>query len=147
MAVVLLKGSLDDEHATVVRGRPDFQNHGFGVTLAKRYPPYVFSIRGVSCLVHKVARVELQWYRVGKSGGSCLVRMKRPVQIAHTVCGFTTWLMGDTSRTCHIPNPDAVLCGRCHGELPSFGKHGAATKAGLKRQVAHVRLGCVVKGY
>lgn len=38
-------------------------------------------------------------------------------------------------------------CGRCLGEPATFGKRGPARKHGITRQEAHVKLGCVVKGY
>jgi hypothetical protein len=112
----------------------------------RKYPPYVFSTRGVSCLVHKIAWVELHWWRVA-GGGEKLVKLKRPVMIAQTVCSMSFRLQGDRSRTCLLPNPDALLCGRCHGDVATFGKDGPATKAGTKRSEAHVKLGCVVQGY
>jgi hypothetical protein len=56
-------------------------------------------------------------------------------------------LLPERTRTCTIPEPDALLCGRCHGEPATFGKHGKATKAGVKRADAHVKLGCLVNGY
>lgn len=138
----------DDEHAAPIHGRPDFADHGWGITEAKKYPPYVFGIRGVSCLVHKILRVELHWWRVAR-GGEKLVKLKRPVMIAQTMCAQSFRLEGQISRTCHVPNPDALLCGRCHGEGATFPKshHARARKSGLTRQEAHVKLGCVVKGY
>jgi hypothetical protein len=140
---MIVDHAVDDEHVAPIerhgcRGGP--------VTYASKHPPFVFSVRGVSCVVHKIAYVEVHWWRVGGHGHT-LVKMKRPVMVAHTPCGAFFRLQGERSRTCHVPNPDAILCGRCHGEPASFGKHGAATKAGIKRQVAHVKLGCVVQGY
>lgn len=144
---VVLDHPVDDENAPIIEGRPDFgRPYGYGITHAKKHPPYVFSIRGVSCLVHKIARVELHWYRVGRDG-SCLVKLKKPVMIAITNCQCHYRLEPSCSRTCHVPSPDAMLCGFCHGEPRPFGKHGAATKAGIKRQEAHVKLGCMVNGY
>lgn len=145
---VIVDHSVDDENAEVIHGRPDFnRSQRFGVTEAKKYPPFVFSVRGGSCLVHKVARVEMHWWRVGGNRGDCLVKMKRPVMFAQTSCSMSFRLEGSRSRTCWIPNPDALLCGRCHGDVATFGKHGVGTKAGIKRQEAHVKLGCVVAGY
>lgn len=141
--MVIERHAIDDENVAPI---PRTWDHSFGITLAKRHPPYVFSIRGPARLVHKVAYVELHWWRIAGRGEK-LVKMKRPVLIAHTPCGFSTRLKAQNARTCHVPNPDAMLCGRCHGESASFGKHGAATKAGVKRTEAHVKLGCVVAGY
>ncbi len=148
MAVVIPRGDkhLDDENAAVIHGRPDFADHSFGVTEAKTHPPYVFGVRGLSCLVHKVAYVECHWYRVAR-GGHALARLKRPVMIATTTCQQSWRLQPDSCRTCYIPSPDALLCGRCHGEQATFGKRGASRKTGITRQEAHVKLGCVVKGY
>lgn len=143
----VLKQFVDDENAEVIESRPDINGQpDFGVTTAKKHPPFVFAIRGVSCLVHKIARVEMHWYRVGRHGHA-LVKLKRPAMFAITNCSQHFMLQGDRSRTCQLPSPDALLCGRCHGEVATFGKHGPATKAGIKRQVAHVKLGCAVKGY
>lgn len=79
MSIVLMKGYVDDEHAKPV-GRRDLSEHDYGVTLAKKHPPYVFSIRGRSCLIHKVARVELHWYRITMHR---LIKLKRPYMMAH----------------------------------------------------------------
>lgn len=136
----------DDENAEVIHGRPDFADRDFGVTEAKTFPPYIFSVRGLSCLVHKVLYVRLHWYRCGGQG-EYLVRMKKPVMIATTVCQASWRLEPTSSRTCHIPSPDALLCGRCHGEPATFGYRGKSRQRGLTRQEAHVKLGCVVKGY
>jgi len=115
--------------------------------LAKKYPPYVFGIRGLSCLVHKILRVELHWYRVG-GHGEYLVKLKKPVMIATTTCQQSWRLEPTSSRTCHVPKPDALLCGRCHGEAATFGRDGGPSKKeGITRQEAHVKLGCVVTGY
>ena len=130
----------------VIYGRPDFANHGFGVTLAKKFPPYVFSIGANACLVHKVKRVEIRWWQVAGHGEK-LVKLTKPRMIAILACGEFRFLASDRTRTCMVPNPDAILCGRCHGELAPFGKHGTARKAGITVQQAHVKLGCVVKGY
>ena len=146
MAVITENGR-DDEYVAAIEGRPDFTDHRFGITRAKTYPPYVFGVRGLSCLVHKVRYVELHWWRVGGHRGECLVKLKRPVMIATTNCQQSFRLDGDASRTCHLPSPDALLCGRCQGEPATFPRRGPAKKSGLTRQEAHVKLGCVVKGY
>ena len=49
----------------------------FGVTEAKSFPPYVFSTSKNGCLIHKVDRVELHWYRIAGHGHK-LVRVTRP---------------------------------------------------------------------
>lgn len=134
---------IDDENVAPIP-RPGF--HAYGVTLAKTFPPYVFGVRGCSCLVHKIMRVEVFWWRYG-GHGEILVKLKRPVMIAHTNCAQSFRLEGKISRTCHVPAPDALPCGRCHGEGATFPKRGPAKKSGLTRQEAKVKLGCVVKGY
>lgn len=136
----------DDENAEVIADRPDFHNWGFGITEAKSFPPFVFSTRGTSCLIHGIQGVELHWYRIGDRGGT-LVKQKRPMMIARTHCSQFFRLEGNHTRTCKLPDPKALICGRCNGETATFGRHGWATKAGIKRSEAHVKLGCVVKGY
>lgn len=144
-----------DMHGSVteyaIDGRPDLAwgNSGrYGVTQAKSFPPYVFSIGRGAALVHKIARVDLHWYAASSSdGGQRLLKRRHPRMLAQTVCGATRFLGGARSRTCRIPEPDALLCGRCHGEPATFGKDGAATKAGIRRREAGVKLGCVVAGY
>ncbi len=131
----------------VIHGRPDFGNHGFGVTLAKTFPPYVFSVGANAGLVHKIVRVEIRWWVPGGHHGECLVKLQRPRMIAQLACGDFRFLQGSRSRTCLLPDPEALLCGRCHGEPATFGKHGEAIKKGISRQQANVKLGCVVKGY
>jgi hypothetical protein len=145
MAVVV-DHPVDDEYAEVLHDRRDFYDRGFGVMTATKHPPFVFSTRGASGLIHKVSRVTMHWWRIGR-GGHALVKLKRPVMIAETNCTMSFRLEGEKARTCWIPNPDALLCGRCHGDVATFGKHGAATKAGIRRTEAHVKLGCVVTGY
>jgi hypothetical protein len=118
-----------------------------GRTEAKKFPPYLFSLpqRGGS-LVHKIASMSLDWYGHAKHTRN-LVRRRQPRMIATLVCGGFRFVDSKSTRTCVVPAPDALLCGRCHGEPATFGKHGQATKAGIKRTVAGVKLGCVVKGY
>ena len=133
---------------TVIDGRPDLQGGAggrYGITVAKKFPPYVFSTRGGS-LVHKVAYVELWWWDVGRNGHT-LVRRVSPRMHAHTVCGMTFFLRATRNRTCQVPSPEALLCGRCHGEPATFGPYGEGTRDGWTRKSASVKLGCVVNGY
>lgn len=118
----------------------------FGVTLVKRFPPYVFSINGNALLIHKIARVECHWWKIGGHGHT-LIKALRPRMIAKTVCQQTKFLDSDRARTCRIPEPSAVLCGVCHGDPATFGKHGRGRREGISKEWAHVQLGCVVKGY
>lgn len=143
MGMVLKSGAHDTAH--VIDGRPDLEgNIKFGVTLASKFPPHVFSIYAGSGLIHKVAFVELHWYRVIANGHK-LVKMNRPHAIANTTCGMHFHLTAERARTCRVPKEDAILCGRCHGEVASFGKHGKYRD--VPRPIAHVKLGCVVNGY
>lgn len=131
-----------EETEAVIEGRPDFADHAFGVTHAKRFPPYVFSTVGNACLVHKVARVELRWWTPGR-GGRCLLKRVHPRMYAETVCGQTKYFRKGRTQTCTVPDPDAVLCGRCHGEPATFGRDGLAAALGFTRREAHDRLGCL----
>lgn len=115
-------------------------------TIAKRHPNYVYSVSKNACLMHKVDHVELYWYAYVK-GGRKVARLKTPGSVAITVCGVSKFLRAEKTRTCTIPLPDSILCGRCHGEVPTFGKFGSATKLGLTRKEAAVKLGCKVAGY
>jgi len=126
---------------TVIKGRPDFENHKFGVTRAKRHPKYVYS-NIFGCLVHEITYVEFRWYNVG-SGGSSLVRRAHPRISITTNCGqvFFYWSQNGRPKStmCELPNPDAVLCGRCQGKGPVFGKRGSGD---VTKSAAKVRLGC-----
>jgi hypothetical protein len=44
-----------------------------------------------------------------------------------------------SGKMCIVPDPEAVLCGRCHGEWPTF---SARRKARIKKRWAHDHLGC-----
>ena len=145
MAVAWFRHPVLDESAPVI-DRDSVNERTFGVTTTKRHPAYVYSINRNACLMHKVRDVEIQWYAL-VDGGHRMGRLKQPAMIAHTVCGCSRALTPDRTRTCHVPKPDSVLCGRCHGEPATFGKHGKGTKAGLRRAAAHVKLACVVNGY
>lgn len=144
MAIAWFRNPVLDESAAVI-DRASVNELMFGVSRTKRHPAYVYSINRNSCLMHKISYVEIQWYAL--INRSKMGRLKQPAMIAHTVCGSSRALTPDRSRTCHTPFPEAVLCGRCHGEPATFGKHGKGTQAGLKRAEAHVTLGCVIAGY
>jgi hypothetical protein len=146
MAVAWFQNPVLDESAEII-DRDSVNERTFGVTTARRHPAYVYSINRNACLMHKVRDVELQWYALLGSSGSKMGRLKQPAMIAHTVCGMSKALVPEKTRTCAVPQPDSILCGRCHGEPATFGKHGAGTKAGLTRAKAYVTLGCEVAGY
>jgi hypothetical protein len=145
VAVAWFRNPVLDESADIV-DRNAVNERTFGVSSARRHPAYVYSISGNACLMHKVRDVQIQWYAL-IAGGRKLGRLKQPAMIAHTVCGMSKALVPERTRTCHVPKPDSVLCGVCHGEPPTFGKHGKATKARMSRRVAHVKLGCITNGY
>ena len=127
----------------VVLGRPDFADRSFGVTQLKRFPPYVYSLLG-GMLVHKVESVEARWY---KPQMNHLERLSSPALIIRAVCGQVFYAgqgcRRERSRSCALPRPDAVLCGRCHGTGPVFGR-GLAERAVTRRE-AKQRLGCIVE--
>lgn len=122
------------------------ENEAKIVTFAKRFPPYVFSVSKNGCLVHKIALVELRWYDYYYD---VLIKCQRPHMIARTVCGVTRFLEAKRSRTCLIPAPEAVLCGVCHGDGPTFGARKIPDQSARRtaRKWASVRLGCAVQGY
>jgi hypothetical protein len=127
---------------SVVPGRPDFYDRSFGITLLKRFPPYVYSLLG-GMLVHKIQRVEAHWYT---PKGSYLVRERSPRLTIHTVCGQTFYGgvgRGKRARACATPRPESVPCGRCAGTGPVFGR-GLAEKS-VTRASARLRVGCTVE--
>ena len=142
MAVAWFRNPVLDDTAPII-DRDAVNERTFGVTQAKRHPAYVYAISKNAGLMHKVRDVMIQHYAIVSMGK--LGRLKTPAMIAHTVCGSSFPLLAERTRTCTVPEPDAILCGRCHGEPATFGKHGA--KRGMKRAEAHVKLGCIVNGY
>ena len=122
----------------IIRGRPDFGNPGFGHTEAKKSPKYVYSPRQ-GMLVHKVAKTSMAWYRVGPPGDH-LIRLDSPRIVYFTICGQMCFPGKARSVTCAVPDPNAVLCGRCHGEGPVFPKNRPWK---VTKREAHDRLGCV----
>ncbi len=140
MAVAWFRNPVLDEAAPII-DRHAVNERTFGVQQSKRHPAYVYSINKNACLMHRIIRVEVQFYAfvsIGKIG-----RLKQPAMIAHTACGASRPLTPDRSRTCHVPLPGAVLCGRCHGQGPTFRRSGQSQQ----RREAAVKLGCVVAGY
>lgn len=129
----------------LIRGRPDFGNPDFGKTLLKRFPPYVYSRLG-GMLIHRVLRVEAQWYQAVYPGDA-LERLPCPRLTFVAVCGQSFYAgagpRSGRSQACAIPKPGAVLCGRCSGTGPVFGK-GLAERD-VKRRDARARIGCVAE--
>ena len=109
---------------------------------AKKFPKYAYGANGNSSLVHKVKAVWLRWYELA-DGGWSMQRRINPGLLAETVCGYSILLTPNHGRTCEIPKPDAVLCGRCHGQGANFprGKEHA-----VPMSLAKVRLGCIAQG-
>ncbi len=121
-----------------IKGRPDFGHPDFGTTKVVRFAPYVHSRIGQGYLIHKTAQVEIKWY----SGHyDWMQRLEKPNVIARTVCGQSVFLNNGkkSGQVCEIPDPNAVLCGRCHGELPTFSK---ARKERIAKRWAKDHLGC-----
>lgn len=111
-------------------------------TLAKRTPKYIYGASGNSCLIHKVREVRMRWWECGP-GGFYLVRRQSPRMYAECMCGMSFRVEAGVSVTCDLPRPDAVLCGRCHGDGVNFPR-GKNPK--IPRNLAKVRLGCIAKG-
>lgn len=135
----------------LIPGRPDLgcgRNSDFGKTYLKRFPPYVYSLLG-GMLVHRVLRVEAQWYRAAtiKEPGDALERLQSPRLTIEAVCGYSFYagphLKQERARACSVPKPDAVLCGRCVGTGPVFGR-GLAELA-VRRSEARRLVGCLVE--
>lgn len=126
-----------------IEGRPDHNctlplEKQFWRTEVKAKLPYVHSTSRNACLIHKVAYVEARWY----SGHySYMRRLEQPWIRAQTVCGLGIYLSNGkkSGKMCGLPDPNAVLCGVCHGELPTFSKHRTAR---IKKQWAKDHLGC-----
>ena len=126
-----------------VKGRPDFRDKRFGKTYLKTFPPYVYSLLG-GMLVHKTLRVEANWYAPHFGD---MERLASPRLVFETVCGMNFYGgIGDRakrSQACKVPALNAVLCGRCHGTGPTFGRGLAELK--VTRYEARKRIGCVVE--
>lgn len=124
------------------KGRPDFPGwKRFGITEAKSFPTYVHSANKTGMMMHKVAKVELHWWEPC-DGGARLVRRYRPNMIATTICGMSKFLEPGRAHTCMLPNPTAVLCGRCHGKPATF---RGRKEHEVSKQFAKDHLGCVVE--
>jgi hypothetical protein len=123
-------------------GRPDFPGwNRFGITKAKSFPPYVYSANKMGMLIHRVAAVEVHWWEPC-DGGERLVRRHRPSMIAITVCGQHKFLKPGRAHACILPRPDAVLCGKCHGQAATFRGH---EEHEVSKQYARDHLGCMVE--
>lgn len=127
----------------MVIGRPDLVDHSFGQTKLKRFAPYVYSRLG-GMLVHRVREVVAQWYDPAPPLGENLIRLESPRLTYVTNCG--QWFYGGVERekraqTCRIPQEQAVLCGRCDGTGPVFGR--GLHERMVTRADARKRLGCV----
>lgn len=100
---------------------------------AKKFLPYVHSVGPNAMLIHKVAAVKM-----------CFEGTKTTI-IAETICGMSKIVAHRYSggrmkaKMCEIPDPNAILCGSCHGELPTFSKR---RKVRIKKRWAKDHLGC-----
>lgn len=128
------------EQLIYTEGRPDFPGtNRFGITRAKHFPKYVYSANKMGCLIHKIAHVELHWWEPCDHGVR-LVRRHQPRMIATTICGSNKFIEPSRAHTCAVPRPDAVLCGRCHGE-PAIFPRNAPHK--VTKEFARDHLGCI----
>jgi hypothetical protein len=126
-----------------VMGRPDFGDHCFGKVEIVKHPQYVYSTSKMGMLIHKVLRVQAHWYEPRYDR---LLRLENPKITCDSVCGqiFFIHLPHDDRKFrasfCEIPNPGAVLCGRCHGQPSTFAKRGNPP---CSKEMAKIRKGCL----
>jgi hypothetical protein len=118
---------------TAPRGGPEERERDY----AKKFPPYVYSTNRNAALVHRVLRVSLRWWDYQMH---CMVRRQSPVMIAECACGAFFRISTTKAKTCVIPKPDAVRCGRCEGKGPSFPRRRIPE---VPQSLAKVRLGCI----
>jgi hypothetical protein len=120
--------------------RPQPDNWDFGITYAKKFPPYVYSANGTGCLIHKVQHVQINWWT---RDWNYLIRLDTPVMIAQTICGMHKRIEPGRMRSalCALPKPEAVLCGKCHGQPANFPRKNPESKA--QRRIAKRNLGCI----
>jgi hypothetical protein len=132
----------------VIPGRPDLawyssrQGKQPFMSRAKKFPKYVHGVCGNSALIHTIAYVNLRWYRLD-SGGNNLILVNEPIMRATCICGTSFRLSAKSGVTCEIPKPDAVMCGRCNGQMPPFSKRNPNR---LDIKAAKKALGCIVEG-
>jgi hypothetical protein len=123
----------------IVKGRPDFEDHNFGKTKAKKHPKYVYG-SNYGCLIHEISYVEFQWYEFKM--GHC-VRLDSPKITASTRCGMFFFVSNCRSRgkakVCEIPKEDAILCKACQKQGRNFPKN---KEWEVSKQDAKTRLGC-----
>jgi hypothetical protein len=124
----------------VTDGRPDFPGwKRFGITQAKHFPKYVYSANKMGLLIHKIAKVDLHWWEPIDQGER-LARLDKPRMIATTVCGQNKFLSPGRAHTCAVPDPRAVLCGKCHGQPATFAKNRVPK---VTKEYARDHLGCM----
>ena len=128
-------------------GRPDFADHEWGVTYAKDYPTFVYSLGRNGQLIHRVSLVSIRWWR---GSYDRMIRLRKPRIIAETVCGMSKFIQTESSKNrmrasfCEIPKPDAVICRRCMGEaLSTFPRKDPNSKE--RQKMAKIALGCVTR--
>jgi hypothetical protein len=126
-----------------IPGRPDFEDHEFGKTYAKKFAPYVYSTGHNGMLIHKVASVTLRWWQ---GSGDRMIRLRHPQVIAETICGMSKFIQTQKHRMsasmCAIPKPEAVMCKRCMGEaISTFPRRDPTSKE--RARLAKVKLGCI----
>jgi hypothetical protein len=89
-------------------------NDRLGVTLAKRFPPYVYSTRRNAKFVHRIHHVELHWW--GLINHREVAWLYRPILIAETMCRQSRRFDAKAIRACLTPPPEIPLCLRCQEE-------------------------------
>lgn len=105
------------------------------VQIAKKFPPYVYSTMGA--LIHRVEGVTMRWYELISMDR--MVRLDRPLLYYRCFCGMNVY--GWRAGVCMIPDPNAVLCGRCHGRGATI--KGRWKGGSVTFREAKLRRGCI----
>jgi hypothetical protein len=108
-------------------------------TLVKKHPPFVYGTSRNACLIHKIREVRLRWWTTS-SDGHHLVRLQTPRMTAETNCSMWFQLNSGNGATCAMPNPDAVLCAKCHGLGVNFPK---GRQHLVSRAIAKINKSCI----
>jgi len=146
-----MKEQISTEFSTlgeiVYPGRPDFSDHEWGVTYAKSFPQYVYSLSHNASLIHRVSYVQVRWWR---GSYDKMIRLRKPCIIAETICGMAKFIQTEETTFrrrlkasfCAVPKADAVLCEKCEGRaLSTFPRKKSDSKERMK--LAKIKLGCI----
>lgn len=105
-----------------IDGRPDWKDHKFGKTKAKRHKRFVYSNidRTSPSKVHRVAAVRFSWY---DAHGDWLERLDHPKIMVDCLCGYFFFLGPDkvSGILCNRPPAGYPRCPACEGRV-RFGK-------------------------